>query len=164
MFFVIDRPKLQRIISLVREDMTPSKQGDNSPFLRMEAKGNELTVSGSKVSGSFPATVYEPGVLFLRTTVFRKMLRTFTEEKFLSLQAAQDGLHFGNVYMPFEFADMVLFPIPEQAPDHWPPPFPERELIPEAKPEPKPLPEPNYMHLPLFRWAEYQKRISRNQP
>ncbi len=70
-FFVIDRPRLQRIISIVRGDRTPANQGANAPFLRFEASGNELSVLGLDVEATIPATVYEPGVLFLRATPFR---------------------------------------------------------------------------------------------
>jgi hypothetical protein len=76
MFFVVDRPRLQRIIAIVRKDRTPDTQDSNAPFLRLEARGDELTVDGGEVSGTFPAAVYESGVLFLRTTIFRRLLRT----------------------------------------------------------------------------------------
>ena len=71
MFFVVDKPRLQRMISIVREDRTRKNQGNKSPFLRIEARGNELSLSSEAVAATFPATVYEPGVLFLRTTLFR---------------------------------------------------------------------------------------------
>jgi len=70
MFFVVDKPRLQRMISIVREDNTRRKQGCKSPFIRIQATGNELTVSSSDVSATFPATIYEEGVLFIRTTHF----------------------------------------------------------------------------------------------
>jgi len=47
MLFVVDKPRLQRMIAIVREDRTPHKQGYNAPFLRLKATGNELAVSGA---------------------------------------------------------------------------------------------------------------------
>lgn len=133
MFFVVDKPRLQRMIYIVRADRTPSKQGDNAPFLRLKASENELTVSGDRVSATFPATVYEPGVLFLRTTLFRRLVQTCRGEEFLSFQVTGEGLRFGNVLMPFKGSDMVLYPNPDTAPESWPPPPPNAEQIPETK-------------------------------
>ena len=79
MFFVVDKPRLQRMISIVREDKTKSKQSVNAPFLRLKATENELTVSGGRLSATFPATVYEKGVLFLRSTTFRRLIWTFRD-------------------------------------------------------------------------------------
>lgn len=133
MFFVVDKPRLQRIISIVREDRTPRTQRCNAPFLRLKAMGNELTISGSTVSATFPATVYEPGVLFIKTTYFHQLVRSLRSEKFLAFQVSDDGLHFGDVLMPLEGSDMVLYPNPADAPEGWPPPPPEDEQIPERK-------------------------------
>jgi hypothetical protein len=133
MFFVVDKPRLQRIISIVREDRSRRKDVE-PPFLRLKAEDTELTISGGGcVTATFPATVYEPGVLFVRTTNFRRLVRSFKNEKFLTFQVAEDGLHFGDVLMPFEGSDMVLYPNPADAPENWPPPPPEAEQIPERK-------------------------------
>lgn len=133
MFFVVDKPRLERMISIVREDRTRKKQKANAPFLRIKADENELAISGDKVSATFPATVYEPGVLFLRTTFFRRLIRTFKGEKFLAFQVTKDGLHIGNVLMPFEGSDMFYYHNPTDAPKSWPPPPPEAEQLPEKK-------------------------------
>ncbi|OHB59740.1 MAG: hypothetical protein A2167_07655 [Planctomycetes bacterium RBG_13_46_10] len=133
MFFVVDKPRLQRMISIVREDKTKSKQSVNAPFLRLKATENELTVSGGRLSATFPATVYEKGVLFLRSTTFRRLIWTFRDEKFLSFQVTKEGLRFGNVLMPFDGSDMVLYSNPDIAPESWPPPLPEAEQIPPKK-------------------------------
>jgi hypothetical protein len=135
MFFVVDKPRLERMISIVREDKTRKKQMEDVPFLRIEAVENQLSVSGDKVSATFPATVYEPGVLFLRTTYFRRLVRTFKGEKFLAFQVTKDGLLVGNVLMPFEGSDMVYYPNPADAPQSWPPKVetPEAEQIPEKR-------------------------------
>ncbi len=47
MFFVVDKPRLQRMIAIVREDRAASEQGLDSPFLRLAAVGSELTVASS---------------------------------------------------------------------------------------------------------------------
>ena len=133
MFFVVDKTRLQRMISIVREDRTRKEQGVNAPFLRIKAVGDELTVESETGAATFPATVYEPGVLFIRTTHFRRLLGTFKGEKFLSFQVTEKGLSFGNVLMPFEGSDMVLYLNPEEAPPSWPPEVPEAEQIREAR-------------------------------
>lgn len=127
MFFVIDRSRLQRMIRIVRDDRKRTLQGANSPFLRLAAHGDELAVAGLQVEATFPATVYEPGVAFIRTTLFRQLLDTFDDEKFLSLQVDKDGLRMGNVFLSFEAADIVLFPVVEQAPFRWPAKLPTSE-------------------------------------
>jgi hypothetical protein len=121
------------MIAIVREDRTPGRLGFNASFLRLKATENELTMSGDKVAATFPATVYEQGVLFVRPTLFRRLVRTFRGEKFLALQVSAEGLRFGNVLMPFEGSDMVLYPNPDTAPERWPPPPPEAEQIPEKR-------------------------------
>lgn len=130
MFFVVDKPRLQRMISIVREDRL-RKKGTKSPFLRLKADNAELTISGSGcVTATFPATVYQPGALFIRTTNFRRLLKlTCIGEKYITIQVAEDGLHFGDVVMPFEGSDMVLYPNPADAPENWPPPPPKAEQL-----------------------------------
>jgi len=134
MFFVVDKPRLQRIISIAREDRSRRKDAE-TPFLRLKAENTKLTISGGGcVTATFPATIYQPGELFIRTTKFRRLVRSFKNEKFLTFHVAEDGLHFGDVLMPFEGSDMVLYPNPADAPEMWPPPPPEAEQIPERKP------------------------------
>jgi hypothetical protein len=118
------------MISIVREDRNRKHQED-IPCLRIEAVENQLTVSGGKVSATFPATVYEQGVLFVGTTYFRRLLHTFKGEKFITFQVTKDGLLVGNVLMPH----IDYYPNPADAPQNWPPKVeePEAEQIPEKK-------------------------------
>ncbi len=121
MFFVVDKTKLQRIISIVREDRTPSKQGHNAPFLRLKATENELIVSSSTASETLPATVYEQGVLFIRTTKFCRVLHiTSGKEQFVTFQFTEEGLRFCEALLPFDMENMVYFPDTSQAPENWP--------------------------------------------
>ncbi len=120
MFFVIDRPHLQRIISIVRDDRTPSRQGTNAPFLRFAAIEDELTVSGDDVDATIPATVWEQGVLFIRPTVFRRLLSTFKGDKHFAIQVTETELHMGNVSLTYNPDKMRLFVDPTKAPNHWP--------------------------------------------
>jgi hypothetical protein len=132
MFFVVDKPKLQRIIAIAREDHSRIK-GAEQPFLRLKTEGTELTISGGGcVTATFPATVYQPGVLFLRTTKFRRLVRSLKNEKFMTFQVSADGLHFGDVLIPFEGSEMVLYTNPADAPENWPPP-PEAEQLPKVE-------------------------------
>jgi hypothetical protein len=107
------------MISLVRDDKPPRKK---VPFLRIAAVGDSVTISGKEMSASFPVTIYEEGVLFIRTTYFRQLLReTKIDEDFITFQVTYEGLHFAHVKLPFNGSDLVLFPNPADAPQFWPP-------------------------------------------
>ena len=86
MLFVIDKPQFQHVIAIVRDDRRKEDQGLAGPFLRLEARDDYVKLDGLEVSAKIPATVYEPGVLFLKVTLFRRLLRTFKGEKFLTIQ------------------------------------------------------------------------------
>jgi hypothetical protein len=130
MFFVVDKPRLQRMIAIVREDKATSQQGLDSPFLRLAAIESELTVASSMGAATFPATVYEEGVLFIRTTRFRRILQmTPAKSKFVTFQVTTDGLCFCDVFFPFNGEDLVLYLNPSEAPATWPPPPPEEEDV-----------------------------------
>lgn len=123
MIFVVDKPRLQKMIALTRDDREPADQGERGPFLRIEASeagGGALTLAGRRVEATFPATVYEPGVLFLRVTLFRRALSmldaTVLDGRFLTVQVAEDGLHFADTRLGFDVGDMLLYPDPVQAP------------------------------------------------
>ena len=134
MFFVFNKAKLQRIISIVREDKKPNIQEEKIPYLRIEAFNEKLTVSSSEASATFPCTVYETGVLFIKTTNFRKVLKaTKIEGDFLSFQVTNDGLIFADVHYDFAQLNMVLYPNPSDAPEIWPPPAPEAEQLPKVE-------------------------------
>ena len=135
MFFVIDRPQLQRMIALVRDDRTADARGPGGPYLRMEASGDMLTLTGREVEASFPATVYEPGVLFLQITTFRRLLPTFKGEKMLTIQVTGDEVLMGPVRLGLAGNDMLLYPDPAKAPRRCP-----LEVEPEPEP-PKPDPQ-----------------------
>jgi hypothetical protein len=132
MFFVVEKPRLQRMIAIVREDRSALEHGPNAPFLRLAAVGNELTVASSMAGATFPATVYEEGVLFIRTTRFRRILQlTQVKERFAAFQVTTDGLRFCDVFFPFAGEDLVLYLNPAEAPAVWPPPPPAAEDIPK---------------------------------
>ncbi|MCP4609734.1 MAG: hypothetical protein GY845_13585 [Planctomycetes bacterium] len=135
MFFVFNKAKLQRIISIVREDRTPNIQAGDIPYLRIEAFNDKLTVSSKEASATLPCTVYEPGALFIKTTNFRRVLKaTKIKGDFLSFQVTEKELIFADVRYPFEGLNMVLYPNPDDAPESWPPPPPVAEQTPEKKP------------------------------
>ncbi len=119
MLFVVNKSRFQRMISIVRDDKTPKQK---VPFLRIAAIGDSVTLSGREMSASFPATVYDEGVLFIRTTYFRQLLReTRINEDFITFQVTYDGLHFAGIQLSFNGTDLVLFPNPADAPQNWPP-------------------------------------------
>jgi hypothetical protein len=80
----------------------PARDCSNSPAANLEAE--------------IPATVYEPGVLFLRITLFRMIVDTLKDEKTLAVQVNGDGLLIDAVRMPLEGYDMLLYPNPDGAP------------------------------------------------
>lgn len=134
MLFVIDKIRFQKFISIIREDKKPSMQGKNTPYLRIRAEKDQVEITTGDASAMIETTVYEPGVLFIRTTLFRRVLRaTPTKEPFMTFQVDSEALVFADVRMPFETNDMVLYTNPAEAPMTYPPPLPEYEKI-EDKP------------------------------
>lgn len=120
MFFVVDKPQLQRMIALTRDDRKRDQQAKQGPFFRIEASAGRVWLAGREVAADFSATVYEPGVLFLRVTLFRRALRMLKGVKSLAIQANADGLMFGNIQMPLEPNDMLLYVDPARAPQRHP--------------------------------------------
>ena len=114
MFFVVDKPRLQWIMAIVRDDRTPEAQAGGGPYLRMETFGDRLCVTGLTAEAEFPATVYEPGVLFLKVTTFRQALRMLKLDvmgtRFITIQVGPDGLMFECMRLPYEVGDMLLYP------------------------------------------------------
>lgn len=112
MFFVVDRPRLVRILRLVKSGRQ-SRQGSwklasTGPFLRIEARDNHLLINGPEMEAEFPATVYEPGVLFLRVKFFSFLLSDMPGVKQLAIQVNDKGMHVDNVRLSFAIGDMLL--------------------------------------------------------
>jgi hypothetical protein len=120
MFFVVEKAKLQRNIAIVRDDRTKKSSGSAGPYMRLEANDDYLKLDGVEASAKFPATVYEPGVLFLKITIFRRLLNTIIDEQFLSVQVSGNELLLDRVRMPMESNDMLLYANPDQAPAQHP--------------------------------------------
>ena len=121
MLFVVDKPKLQRMINMTRDDRGRGRQGDKAPYFRIEASDDGwVKLTGREMEADVSATVYEPGVLFLKVTTFRQLLKTFRGEKTMTFQVNQDGLMFGDVRMGLEAQDMLLYADPNQAPQEHP--------------------------------------------
>ena len=136
MMVIVDRPQLLRMIALVRDDRRPPKHGDDAPFMRIEASGESLTLTGQAVEATFPAAVLESGVLFLRVYRFRKLLNGLQGEKSLTIQVNAEGLMMGPVRMPLEANDMLLYADPARAPQQ----HPADRLADENRPEEKSTP------------------------
>lgn len=116
MFVVIDKARLSRLIAVTRDDRSPEGQGPDGPFFRIEASGQSLRLTGREVEVTVPATVHEPGVLFLRVTLFRQSLRRLPVKGFLAIQANGDGLMFGDTRLGPGAVDMLLYADPATAP------------------------------------------------
>ena len=131
MLFVVDKPRFQRMIAIVRDDRTRRAQGCHGPFLRLQAADNQLALRGRRAEAVFPATVYEPGVLFLRVTIFRRLLGALREQdqgtRHLTVQVMQDGMAFAGIRLGFDVGDMLLYPDVATAPDE----HPVFQLVPE---------------------------------
>lgn len=122
-FVIVDRAKLVRMLDVTRDDKKRGarKPPDEPPYLRIAATSDgKLNLKGLEVEGTFPATVYEPGVLFIRARSFRDVLADMREERMLTIQASADELAYGNVHMPMAGADILLYPDPATAPEHHP--------------------------------------------
>jgi hypothetical protein len=120
MLFVIDKPKFQRAISIVRDDRKKRSQGLAGPFMRLEAKDDHVKIDGVEASAKIPATVYEPGVLFLKVTLLRRLLQTIKGEEFLTIQVMADGVLIGHARLPLESNEMLLYTDPTTAPQKHP--------------------------------------------
>lgn len=121
MLFVLKKAQLQRMIAITRDDRSAKTiHGADAPFFRIEASGESVTLSGREVEATIPASVYEPGVLFLKVTLFRRLLATFKGEDQITLQVNQDGLHIGNVRIPLEPPGWLLYADPARAPKRHP--------------------------------------------
>ena len=49
MFFVIDKPRFERIIAIVREDRTARTQWARGPYMRLARDDGQLTLKGSRL-------------------------------------------------------------------------------------------------------------------
>lgn len=116
MLFVVDKPRLQRIIAITRDDRRAKDQGKAGPFFRIEANGDCIKLTGRRVEGQFPATVYEPGVMFLRVTMFRRALQLVTDTPQVTIQVRGDGIDIENMHLSVESCDLLLYVDPLKAP------------------------------------------------
>ncbi|GMV27579.1 MAG: hypothetical protein AMXMBFR58_36100 [Phycisphaerae bacterium] len=120
MFVVLDKCRLSRLIAITRDDRRPSDQGRGGPFYRIEASSQTLRLSGRQVEVTIPATLHEPGVIFLRVTLFRRCLKAIPLKGFISIQADAKGLALGDTEIPASLIDMLLYPEPSNAPAQHP--------------------------------------------
>jgi hypothetical protein len=157
MFFVVDKRLLQGTLAIVRDDRSKKQQGADGPFLRLEARDGFLKLDGRRTSAKIAATVYEEGVLFLRVTMFRRLLGTLTGQPFLSIQVSSDGILMDGIRLPLDANDMLLYPKPEQAPAQHPSQLLQQEeghLLQQEEAEPR-KPKPEYKQLAL--WSDFDK-------
>src|SRR5205823_11810678 len=120
MFFVVDRARLERMIGLTRDDRPKDRFTDGGPYFRLEADEGHLRLTGRRVEAQFSATVYEPGVLFLRVTLLRDLLATMRDAPTLAIQANTEGVFIENVRLSLDVGQMLLYPIPASAPQRHP--------------------------------------------
>jgi len=116
MFFVADKHRLRRLIAITRDDRRPAQQRAGGPFYRIEARAGRLRLTGRAVEAEFLATVYAEGVLFLRVTLFRRALQFMPGTPTIAVQVSAEGLHVGDVTLPLEANDMLLYTDPARAP------------------------------------------------
>lgn len=146
MLFVVRRHQLQWNISLARDDRRKDKMKKAGPYMRLEAKDDYLKLDGLEVSAKFPATVYEAGVLFLKITIFRRLLRTLKGQPFITVQVADEELLLDRIRLPLDCNDMLLYTDPDQAPAQ----HPSTRFV-EL---PRPRPKPEFRQLLLWNLAE----------
>jgi hypothetical protein len=120
MLFITDMQRLRGAIRITRDDRTAVDRGKDGPFYRIEASGDRIRLTGKEVEAEFPATVYEPGVLFLRVTLFRWALADIRDQPMIAVQVNAAGVHVDNVCLPLESNDMLLYADPTRAPQRYP--------------------------------------------
>ena len=103
-------------ISIVRDDRKKKNQGLAGPFMRIEAGDDVVRLNGVSAEATVPATVYEPGVLFLKVTAFRRLLRSITGEKFVTVQVTDEALLLERIRLPLHANEMLLYCDPATAP------------------------------------------------
>jgi hypothetical protein len=158
--FVVKKTEFEHAISIARDDHVKASQGRTGPFIRLEANDNYVEVEGLEAASRIPATVYEQGALFLKITVFRRLLRTIRGEKFLTIQATADELIVDKAHLPLEANDMLLYADPSRAPRMHPDqgplvclqPASRVDRVASTRPQ-KPKPVPKFRQLLL--WDEY---------
>lgn len=120
MLFVVSRSEFIKRMDVVRNDRVRKKrktEADEIPYLRLAATAdNRVTLSGLGAEVEFGATVYEPGVLFLRAAKFRLALQMLPDSPMVAIQANGEQLAFGDTRFPVEGGDFLLYPDPSQAP------------------------------------------------
>lgn len=140
MLFVVKKTEFEHAISIARDDRTQKSQGRKGPYIRLEASDDYVEVEGLEAAGQIPATVYEPGVLFLKITVFRRLLRTIRGEKFLTIQATADELVVDKARLSLVADDMLLYADPGRAPRVHPDQVPLVRPVSSPRPQkPKPV-------------------------
>jgi hypothetical protein len=140
MLFVVKKTEFEHAISIARDDRTQESRGHKGPYIRLEANGDYVEVEGLEAAGQIPATVYESGVLFLKITIFRRLLRTICGEKFLTIQATADELIVDRARLPLEANDMLLYADPHRAPRVHPDQVPLVRPVSTPRPQkPKPV-------------------------
>lgn len=154
MFVVVDRSRFERLVAVTRDDRTRRLQARDQPFYRIEASGELIRLSGRQVEVTVPATVHEPGVLFLRVTIFRKALALLPDAGFLAIQANAEGISFGDTRLSPSTVDMLLYADPATAP----------MLHPEERGLPEQIPAPREMSLFGSRKRAYLDKHPTTEP
>ena len=156
MLFVINKPEFQRAISFARDDRKKTDWGLAGPFMRMEARDDYVKVEGLEAYAKIPATVYEPGVLFLKITLLRRLLTTITKQKYLTNQVMADELLMERIRLPLESNEMLLYPDPDQAPQV----HPSFKLLPPVLPLPPPDSKPKPVSRQLLLWDDTDVNVA----
>ena len=113
MHIVLNRRRLERVFTVVRNRGAAAKA---APFLRLDAHQGELTISGLVVQAVIPAVVEEPGVLFIRATLLRSLLKAFAGEKSLVCRVTEKAFLLGNLRLPMNPKSLIYFPDRAKAP------------------------------------------------
>jgi len=84
--------------------------------IRIEAKGDRLRVVGKLLEAEFSAVVISPGVLFANYIRFYKMIAVAPEGDLLDMDMGPDGMHVGDLFVPWKDLDAALYTDPTTAP------------------------------------------------
>lgn len=113
MLVEVNRAVLLKMLNVARDDR--GRPWQESPYLRIQADGDEITLSGFETEALFEATVREPGVLFIRAGKFRQLVGSLKKVEIVTVKCDANELAFDDVRVqPCEF--WLSYPDPATAP------------------------------------------------
>jgi len=141
---IVERVLFFNTIKLTTDKRDRRKWLYDTSFIRMEANADRLKLTGRTVEADIPAAVFVPGVSFIRARSFYKAVQLAPKDKELHLDVKLDGIHIGDVTMPWEAGDALLYVDPAKAPAR----HPDADKAEAGEAGPKPVQPRLFPHKP----------------